>query len=170
LFPALTILFDPNIEFSIVQTVSKSLQKVYGIKIKKIEQLDIKQRLKKACSEQKNQYNGQFLLNYLIDEKKQSWFILLVEEDLYVPGLNFIFGLASQFYGAVVSFHRLSTTEMKIKESVHECGHILGLGHCTNNCVMQFSNSLYEAHQKPVQLCAECTRNLEVRRTTFTFI
>ncbi|MHA1515666.1 MAG: hypothetical protein ACTSPF_09040, partial [Candidatus Heimdallarchaeaceae archaeon] len=48
------------------------------------------------------------------------------------------------------------SANMKIKESVHECGHILGLGHCKEVCVMQYSKNLEEAILKPPYLCWKC--------------
>ena len=44
------------------------------------------------------------------------------------------------------------------KEAIHEIGHVLGLKHCKNNCVMQFSNTLYEAKAKPSILCNNCKK------------
>jgi len=81
--------------------------------------------------------------------------------------MNFVFGLATQFYGAIVSFYRLENLEMKIKESIHECGHVLGLGHCTNDCVMQYSNTLDEALQKPDYICNTCAEKLKTPNEKF---
>jgi archaemetzincin len=45
---------------------------------------------------------------------------------------------------------------MVAKECVHEAGHVLGMDHCKNNCVMRFSNSIEDAENKPDVLCARC--------------
>ncbi|MFX1417183.1 MAG: hypothetical protein ACFFC0_10250 [Promethearchaeota archaeon] len=40
-------------------------------------------------------------------------------------------------------------------------GHVLGLRHCANYCVMQFSNSLADTDDKPESFCTDCRRKLE---------
>ncbi|RLF28477.1 MAG: hypothetical protein DRN14_04130, partial [Thermoplasmata archaeon] len=72
----------------------------------------------------------------------------VVEEDVTVSGLNFVFGLAElEGSAAVVSVYRLRSAsasvlrERLLKEVVHELGHTFGLRHCPNpSCVMSFSN------------------------------
>jgi archaemetzincin len=95
-------------------------------------------------------------------------------EDLHVPGLNFVFGLASIKDGvAVVSVHRLSESfcgrlpddrlflERTIVEAAHELGHLLGLGHCDDpGCVMFFSNSIVDTDAKGHLTCARCRRKM----------
>ncbi|ODS39259.1 MAG: hypothetical protein A7316_05990 [Candidatus Altiarchaeales archaeon WOR_SM1_86-2] len=75
--------------------------------------------------------------------------------------MNFIFGIASYGRGAVVSIFRLDSLKLIENECIHEVGHVLGLGHCMDYCVMRFSNSLYEAKQKPGYLCEKCKRKLK---------
>ena len=161
---SLILLYDPSIDIKEVHDISKAIEEVYEIEIKSKTPLKIK---KTAYSKKRRQYNGQKLLNELIEKENLSFFFWIVEDDLYVPVMNFVFGLASQFCGAIVSFYRLDTLEMKIKESVHECGHVLGLGHCDNFCVMQYSNSLREAIEKPSTLCSECKSKIKDNKRNF---
>ncbi|MBI5585859.1 MAG: hypothetical protein HY892_18770, partial [Deltaproteobacteria bacterium] len=76
----------------------------------------------------------------------------LVDHDLFVPELNFVFGEASS-RAAVMALPRLRETfygrpgdsglfrRRVLTEAVHELGHTFGLGHCRRPaCVMFFSN------------------------------
>ncbi|MFX1475467.1 MAG: archaemetzincin family Zn-dependent metalloprotease [Promethearchaeota archaeon] len=96
----------------------------------------------------------------------------IVNQDLYTRDLNFIFGVAEKGGNAVVAIPRLcqSTDEnpadedlvfTRIKKvSFHELGHVLGLGHCNNHCVMVFSNCLEDTDQKPDTFCPSCEAKL----------
>ncbi|MGC9112597.1 archaemetzincin family Zn-dependent metalloprotease [Acidilobus sp.] len=92
----------------------------------------------------------------------------LVGADAYVPGLNFVFGLADPNLGvATVYTARLESEDRSrylarlLKESVHEVGHLLGLGHCSNrSCVMSFSNSLEDVDLKSEYFCDDCKLKL----------
>jgi archaemetzincin len=108
-------------------------------------------------------------LNHAPGEK----FLGVTELDLYVPGLNFVFGEAL-YRGAtaVISTYRLESTpaifgvtiESRIaKEAVHELGHTFGLTHCPRRfCVMSFSNSVFETDIKGERFCSECKGKLQV--------
>ena len=88
--------------------------------------------------------------------------------DLYVPELNFVFGLASVEHGcALVATPRLRSSDNTVymqrlvKESIHEVGHVLGLAHCSNEyCVMHFSNTLADTDLKDSSFCARCWARL----------
>lgn len=98
--------------------------------------------------------------------------LALVNYDLFVPGRYFIFGVAQQGGHALValprlrpSFYKLPTDdaayfERVTKEVIHELGHILKLNHCTQFCVMRFSNTLADTDQKPGQFCPRCKKAL----------
>ena len=90
------------------------------------------------------------------------------DSDMFVPELNFVFGLASRDGAcAVVSTQRLRgkderlLEERLLKESVHELGHVLGLEHCDNRkCAMHFSNSLADTDIKGSEFCEKCSSRL----------
>jgi archaemetzincin len=96
----------------------------------------------------------------------------VTEVDLYVPGLNFVFGEADPGRGVcLISLARLreefwgraSNEELfvgrAVKEAVHESGHLLGLPHCPDpKCVMHFSNSLLDTDVKGRGFCERCGR------------
>jgi len=94
----------------------------------------------------------------------------LTAVDLYVPDLNFVFGLASPGQGAaIVSTHRLEAPfyglpadrpmllRRGVTEAAHELGHLLGLGHCRDRrCVMFFSNWILDTDAKGYAMCSRC--------------
>ncbi len=96
----------------------------------------------------------------------------VVDLDLYVPSLNFVFGeadfenriaiitlrrLRQEFYGLPEDVDRFE--ERVLKEAVHELGHTYGLGHCSNPlCVMHFSNRLLDTDIKKVSFCPQCEK------------
>ena len=102
-----------------------------------------------AYNKVRKQYNA-----ILLAENLPSYSLWIVDKDIYVRGMNFVFGVALK-NRAVVSTYRLPE-EIIAKEAIHEIGHIFGLEHCNNKCVMQFSNSLPEAIRKPDYLCHKC--------------
>jgi len=120
--------------------------------------------IKNAYNQQRGQYNVESLLRYLLENKKEDTALWVISMDLYCRDMNFVFGYASYHKGAVLSTYRLSSQKLKEKESIHEVGHILGLNHCGNRCVMQFSNSLFEAKMKPSFLCENCKRKIMIIR------
>jgi archaemetzincin len=100
----------------------------------------------------------------------------VVDRDLFVPGLNFVFGVASRRV-AIVSLTRLrqeyydlppdpGSFLLRVKtEAVHEMGHTYGLGHCINpRCVMFLSNTLADTDAKSATFCAACQAYLDRHR------
>ncbi len=98
----------------------------------------------------------------------------IVDVDLFIPILTFVFGEA-QLGGkvAVVSTARLRQefyglpsseplTELRlVKECIHELGHTFGLTHCRNNrCVMYLSNTIRDVDAKGEVFCEKCADEL----------
>ncbi|MFW9995221.1 MAG: hypothetical protein ACFFD4_24510 [Candidatus Odinarchaeota archaeon] len=88
----------------------------------------------------------------------------ITDEDLYVPDLNFIFGLASRsLKSSIISIARLVSDDNQLYERriltelTHELGHVFGLDHCNrSSCVMFFSNSLLDTDKKGKAFCHRC--------------
>lgn len=99
----------------------------------------------------------------------------IADYDLYVPGLNFVFGLADpNTRRALIALPRLRPSyygqpedtglflARTAKEAVHELGHTYGLGHCRNRrCVMAFSNSLADTDTKEQEFCPICREKIQ---------
>jgi len=128
-----------------------------------------------AHEARRRQYRAEIVLHHLLAEANDETVVLgIVDVDLYVPDLNFVFGL-SQRYGraALVSIRRLDPVfygqppnqeilwNRALKEAVHELGHTFGLNHCWNSkCVMSFSNSIMEVDGKSPNFCRRCRSSL----------
>jgi archaemetzincin len=94
----------------------------------------------------------------------------IVDVDLYVPRLSFVFGQADVASGtAIVSLCRLRQEyyglapdrallmDRATKEIAHELGHTFGLKHCSDaRCVMHFSNCLADTDHKELNFCSHC--------------
>lgn len=98
-------------------------------------------------------------------------------EDLYVPSLNYVFGLGSSekrvgVYSLVRYYPEFWGETRKEGDDVvalvrackvlnHEVGHIFGMKHCIfYKCSMNGSNSLKETDAAPIHFCPVCHRKL----------
>jgi archaemetzincin len=132
-----------------------------------------------AFNSERQQHRSDLILQVLHDyaENKKDLDRLLgiVDTDIFVPDLNFVFGEA-EYPGktALISLWRLKPefykkkpdpdllAERSTKEAVHEIGHTLGLKHCSNPfCVMYFSNSIFETDRKQSLFCNKCFTKIQ---------
>ncbi|HAW49666.1 TPA: hypothetical protein DCX16_01755 [bacterium] len=95
-------------------------------------------------------------------------YVGVMSEDLYIEGLNFVFGLGSfDKCTGVYSLARYGDDykirlKRALKVMTHEMGHILSMNHCIfYRCIMCGSNSLPEADRRPMHLCPVCLEKLE---------
>jgi archaemetzincin len=133
-----------------------------------------------AWDRTRRQYYSTPILRQLARVKPQRATRLLgvADVDLYVPGLNFVFGEADAARGvAVFSLARLHQQgsdsraralflKRAATEAIHELGHTYGLNHCSNaRCVMWFSNTLAETDRKGLAFCADHASQLARARS-----
>ncbi len=134
----------------------------------------------KAFDKKRKQYRSNLILNeiqdYAAKRKDLNRVLGVVDVDLFVPELNFVFGEAAcpgkaalislwrlkpEFYGAAANIELFLARA--VKESVHEIGHTLGLRHCTrSSCVMHFSNSIFDTDKKQSLFCDQCYLHVAV--------
>ena len=128
-----------------------------------------------AYHQRRNQYLSTAILSSIVEQKEVTSYekiLGIVDHDLFVPDLNFVFGQASP-KAAVISLTRLRQTfyqlpedqtlfhQRVLAEAVHELGHTYGLRHCKNpRCVMFFSNSSMETDRKGSAFCPACQSKL----------
>ena len=127
-----------------------------------------------AYNPRRDQYSAETILDTLWTGEKGRT-LGVVDLDLYVPDLNFVFGLADRVgKRAVVALPRLRQDFYGLpddqvlflaraaKEAVHELGHTFGLGHCQDRgCVMAFSNSLADTDTKAQEFCSRCRKKVQ---------
>ena len=128
-----------------------------------------------AYNHRRRQYMaGDFLTMLERERDGESPVLGVTAVDLFLPRLNFVFGVADPEAGvAVISLQRLSPEfyEKKqdralllaraVKEAVHETGHLLGLSHCEQpRCVMHFSNAIADTDSKGPGFCEDCLARL----------
>jgi archaemetzincin len=130
-----------------------------------------------AFNKKRNQYFSTAILDTIAEQEEYSDYekiLGIVDHDLYVPELNFVFGEASKRV-AVISLARLRQEfyglpedrdlfyKRVLTEAVHELGHTYGLRHCRDpHCVMFFSNSLIDTDRKGSEFCTLCKDRLKI--------
>jgi archaemetzincin len=142
----------------------------------RVEKADSAVNPDEAYDSHRNQYHSTLLLGLLekrIEGLRVRRLLGVAEFDLYVPGMNFVFGEARcPGRVGVISTYRLRPPssdlfdlyqERVVKEAVHEIGHMLGLRHCSDElCVMHFSERLLDTDRKQAELCRNCESKLRM--------
>ena len=150
------------------------LAEKFGARVMLIKGVGLESALLDTC---RMQYRADGFLDLLARMRVHcDKLIGITEEDMFVPDLNYVFGLSSTGgRECVVSTARLRPDaygrakgddifrERLLKEAMHELGHSMGLVHCENACVMRFSNSISDVDAKPAKFCWECGERLAKR-------
>ena len=164
-----------DIDKNILEMLKESLKEEFGFECKIGDKIEIPQ---KSYNESRKQYFSTTILDELKKVYKDDTERILgvIDKDLFVPRLNFVFGEASMGIrpSAIISvtrlrqeFYGLPDNEELFKrrlitEAVHELGHTYQLQHCFNpKCVMFFSNSLMDTDKKGYNFCDDCRKLLK---------
>jgi len=129
-----------------------------------------------AFDTERKQFRAAVLLEMLKERSGAASLrrIGVLEEDIYIEGRKYVFGVASEGAGCcLVSLLRLSGRFWGMGEDaelfalrtrklvLHELGHLFGLKHCRGGCVMAFANSLVELDRLSDDFCSDCAEKLE---------
>lgn len=171
---SLGIILIGNVKLSFAKFLQEEILKHIKIFQKTIIVEKVEKIPEKSYDSIRGQYLSTHFLNIVANNvNKYKFFkaIGITDVDLFVPSLNFVFGVArnddcvisihrlySEFYGDAPD-HDMFLIRM-LKEAIHELGHTLGLNHCTNKCIMCFSNSISDTDAKPVDFCAKCVEKI----------
>ena len=152
-----------------LDSIASALREIYGSETVINDTVPIPE---KTYNARRQQYHATRILKALETSKPGGCDIVLgvIDRDLYVPELNFVFGEADVLARiAVIGLPRLRQEYYGLepdqdlfllraaKEAIHETGHTCGLGHCLDpRCIMHFSNSLRDTDRKEPGFCLEC--------------
>ncbi len=179
--PRITVIAFKGVEDEVLTHVTENLAKAFSAKLSVVK--TPRDALRDCLNITRGQLNASRVLRLvagLRDLSGRGGIALgLVPDDAYVEGLNFVFGLASQYQAtAVVFLERLKDRYglpkgmggyvdadtylgRVLKEVMHELGHVFGLDHCPNRrCVMAFSNSIMDTDRKEWRYCQACAERL----------
>jgi len=157
----------PTLGYSIEELRNRLARKFPKYRVKKLTPIDTPTM---AFDSSRNQYHSTRIL-VTLEENSQATeaerLLGVIAFDLYVPGMNFVFGEARcPGRVGVISTYRLKAgtsddsdllESRVLKEAIHEIGHMLGLRHCPKqSCVMYFSERLGDTDRKKDSFCSEC--------------
>ncbi|NOZ25807.1 MAG: archaemetzincin family Zn-dependent metalloprotease [Nitrospirae bacterium] len=158
-----------KIQWWLLSEVKEHVQDVFGKETVIAEEMPLPAAV---LNRDRGQIHSTGLIEAIAERGYNGMVLGMIDFDLYVPGLNFVFGEADPAEGvAVVSIARLREEfygrepdqdlllQRTLKEAIHEMGHLYSLKHCPDPvCVMHFSNSITETDRKSKEFCSVCIR------------
>jgi archaemetzincin len=162
----------PTADCSVEKLRDRVARKFPSYQVRRLEPIDTPPM---AFDPSRNQFHSSRILVALEENThpaRTEHVLGVVAFDLFVPGMNFVFGEARcPGRVAVISTYRLRADgfggselfeSRVVKEAVHEIGHMLGLKHCSNSsCAMYFSERLADTDRKKDSFCSECEPKLK---------
>jgi archaemetzincin len=164
-----------EIDYMLVNRLASQLVSYFNLGV------DVLQGVKlpvEAYNEQRGQYYSTVILNKLeiLKSSPEEKMLGVVDEDLYIPTQNFVFGEADPIgKAAVISLFRLKGENYEIldeekvlfsralKEAIHHLGHLWGFADCRNpKCVMYLPADMSDVDRKGIKFCDNCLRRVEV--------
>ncbi len=163
--------FSPKCEAEyarVVERMREYLEAFFGVPTKLLPPAPM---IERAYVEKRDQYDANKVAQGLVRQLPTDAIVCLglTKEDLYSPGLNYVFGVGSlAARTGAYSLRRLQSDDpvlflnRALKLVVHETGHIFSIEHCTEwRCLMQGANSVAEQDGQPLRLCPVDLRKLE---------
>jgi len=164
-----------SVDTDIFRKICHGLASTFHVKIEEGQEVPIPTN---SYNPRRGQYHATTILKKMKATCKKNYDMILgvIDVDLYVPDLNYVFGVADMSSGiTVISLTRLRQEfygrpsdrkilqDRAVKEAVHELGHAYGLHHCPNpKCIMYFSNSLLDTDKKGPGFCKVCKGELGI--------
>ena len=162
-----------QVEEAVLQRIQEGVTRVFPDTTCRV--VDGKMPLKETVfNEKRKQFRSHAILSnvqgYAFKHPDFDRVLGVVDADIFVPELNFVFGeavcpgkaalislwrLRPEFYGEAPDVELFYARA--VKEAVHELGHTLGLRHCSRLlCVMHFSNGVSDTDVKQRLFCDKC--------------
>ena len=174
--PLLDLIVFDQVDKMAVSIIAANLQAVAGLNTHILPAVDSPDD---AYVPVRNQFDATMIIKKLADIDGGAPFKLgIIAHDLCSPILSFVYG-ESQLGGkaALISLHRLFDDDPETyyqraaKISLHEVGHLLGLGHCWENfCIMHFSSNIEALDALSISFCPACEYEINRRLTSILSI
>jgi len=137
----------------LVDTIDTQLSRMFSCRvIPKGE----KEPSKEALDSYRRQYDVRYLVKELPSENPSLWVMVV---DIADANHMYLYGAASKTAAVVSAFHSGDGVNL-LKEACHEAGHLFGLEHCSQECVMRPSRSIFQLERKKLTLCENCRSKL----------
>ena len=160
--PLLDLIVFDQVDKMAVSIIAANLQAVAGLNT---NILPSRESPDNAFVPVRGQFDATLIIKKLASLDGGAPFKLgIITHDLCSPILSFVYG-ESQLGGkaALVSLHRLFDDDPETyyqraaKISLHEVGHLLGLGHCWEHfCIMHFSSNIEALDSLSISFCPAC--------------
>jgi len=167
--PLLDLIVFDQVDKMAVSIIAANLQAVAGLNTNILPSVEPPDN---AYVPVRGQFDATVIIKKLAGLEDGAPFKLgIMAQDLCSPILSFVYG-ESQLGGkaALVSLHRLFDDDPELyyqraaKISLHEVGHLLGLGHCWENfCIMHFSSNIAALDSLSISFCPACEYEINRR-------